>query len=167
MKQEKAAWEKERVLEALAEVRKNILAEASALSGEERARVFLGTWSVMDLLAHLAGWDETNISAAGEVMAGQVPSFYAAHDRDWRAFNAMLVSKYKRADFNELMALVRQSHSRLLEFVEGIPPETFQKDFGVRFHGYKVTIQRLLEAEAKDEIVHLEQIAQFRRSLKE
>jgi hypothetical protein len=167
LKQEKAIRERDRVLATLVEVRQEILAEASALSREERERVFLGTWSAMDLVAHLAGWDDTNISAAREVMAGQVPSFYASHDRDWQTYNAVLVSKYKRAAFDELMAVVRQSHSRLAEFAEGLPPESFNKDFGVRFHGYRVTIQRLLEAEAKDERVHLEQIRQFRRSLQE
>jgi hypothetical protein len=39
--------------------------------------------------------------------------------------------------------------------------QILNKDFGVRFHGYKVTIQRLLEAEAKGEQIHRQQITAF------
>jgi hypothetical protein len=46
----------------------------------------------------------------------------------------------------------------LLDFLAIIPPEKFNKDFGVRFRGYKVTVQRLLEAELEDEKTHLQQI---------
>jgi hypothetical protein len=51
----------------------------------------------------------------------------------------------------------------LLEFLNTIPAENFNKDFGVRFRGYRVTIQRLLEAEQKDEETHLQQIMDFFR----
>jgi hypothetical protein len=34
---------------------------------------------------------------------------------------------------------------------------------GVRFRGYKVMIQRLLEAETEDEQTHLQQIAYFHK----
>ena len=40
------------------------------------------------------------------------------------------------------------------------------KDFGVRFRGYNVTIQRLLEAEQKDEQTHLGQIIAFFKEAK-
>ena len=49
----------------------------------------------------------------------------------------------------------------MIEFLQTIPPEKFNKDFGVRFRGYKVTIQRLLEAEREDEQTHLGQIRDF------
>jgi len=41
--------------------RRKILDAASAPSPEQRDEVFLGIWSVKDLLAHLAGWNVTNI----------------------------------------------------------------------------------------------------------
>jgi hypothetical protein len=35
------------------------------------------------------------------------------------------------------------------------------KDFGRWFHGYKVTVQRLLEAETKGEQIHYKQITDY------
>ena len=154
------------MISALVETRQNILAEASRLSDAQRDRVFLGIWSIKDLLAHLIGWDHTNFEAAKSVLQGKLPSFYEHRDRDWQTYNAMLVKKYRKGSFQELLATLKASHEKLIEFVQTIPPEHFNKDFGVRFRGYKVTIQRLLEAEWKDEQVHLRQIMDFFQTLK-
>lgn len=69
------------------------------------------------------------------------------------------MAKYKRDDFDELLAFVHDSHRQLIEYLETVPPEAFEKDFGVRSgRGTRVTIARLLQAEWKDEKEHLEQI---------
>ena len=60
---------KDELLFGLKAVRESILNEALALPAEARDRVFLGTWSVMDLLAHLAGWDFTNLQAVPDPAA--------------------------------------------------------------------------------------------------
>lgn len=156
-----AQIKKEQLLAKLKEIRASILAEASALSAEKQNKVFLGIWSIKDLLAHLAGWDYTNMEAASYVLAGKLPPFYAHHDRDWAKYNAMLVAKYKRDNIEELIGLVKDSQRELLEYIQTVPLSAFNKDFGVRFRGYKVTIQKLLEAEIKDEQVHCQQILDF------
>ena len=152
---------KEQILGGLIEARQHILRSVKAISNKERDRTFLGIWSIKDLLAHLVGWDHTNVEAIKAVMAGSLPSFYAHHDHDWRKYNSTLVAKYKRDSFRELLGLLNTSHRELIEFLKTIPAEVFNKDFGVRFRGYKVTIQRLLEAEAKDERIHHKQITDF------
>jgi len=157
----KAQVKKEQLLVELRETRNGILKEATALSAEKQGMIFLGIWSVKDLLAHLAGWDYTNLDAVKAVLAGEVPSFYEHHGRDWQTYNAILVAKCKRDSFKELLALVENSQQELIEFLRSVVPESFGKDFGVRFRGYKVTIQRLLEAEIKDEQVHCQQIKDF------
>jgi hypothetical protein len=45
------------------ETRTTILQEASQLPPAARNTIFLGTWTLKDLLAHLAGWDFTNLAA--------------------------------------------------------------------------------------------------------
>ena len=159
----KAQIKKEQLLADLREARANILSEASALPAKKRDHVFLGIWSLKDLLAHLAGWDFTNIEAVRSVMTDNLPSFYEYHDRDWKTYNAILVEKHRQSSFRELLAEVKKSHKKLVEFLETIPPDHFNKDFGVRFRVYKVTIQRLLEAEIKDEQIHCQQITNFFR----
>jgi hypothetical protein len=133
----------------------------------ERRRVFLGSWSLMELLAHLAGWDHANMEAVDAVKAGRLPAFYEFRDHDWRTYNAILVERYGRESFDEMLRELRLSHKKFLETLAAVPERDFSRDFGVRFRGYKVTIQRLVEAETKDERVHLEQVEEFVRGLVE
>lgn len=156
---------KDELLFALKAVREAILAESLPLPAEARERVFLGTWSSMDLLAHLAGWDFTNLQAARDILDGLLPEFYEYHDRDWKTYNAMLVAKYKRDDFAEQIALARDTQGQLLDFLQNLPAEDLKRDTGVRAKGIKVTIARLLQAELEDEKTHFEQVFEFRRSL--
>jgi hypothetical protein len=115
-------------------------------------------------LAHLIGWDFTNLEAAKAVLAGQLSAFYAHHDKDWRTYNAELVKRYNREAFAGLLTAAGESHHQLIDFLKTIPDEAFNKDFGVRFRGYKVTIARLLQAEMEDEIVHQQQLEAFKNT---
>ncbi len=157
----RAQAKKEWIISELQRVRSELLREVATLSRKERDTVFLGIWSVRDMLAHLAGWDYTNIDAIKSVMAGELPSFYEQKDRDWQTYNAMLVKKYGRNTFRELLATLKESQKKLVDQLATIPPEYFNRDFGVRFRGYKVTIQRLLEADIKDVQLHHQQVIDF------
>jgi len=152
---------KDIVISELVEARRKILDVASSLSPAQQDEVFLGVWSVEDLLAHLVGWDFANLEAAQAILIGKVPAFYSHHDRDWQTFNARLVAEYKKDKFADLLASAEDSHQKLTDFLESIPAEEFDKDRGVRFKGYKVTIARLLQVEAKDEEEHYTQIKKF------
>lgn len=157
----KAQAKKERIIGEMQRVRSELLTEVAALSRKERDTVFLGIWSVRDLLAHLAGWDFANLDAAKRIIKGRLPSFYEHKDRDWQTFNAMLVKKYRRNTFREQLATLKRSQQMLIDHLQTIPSEDFNRDFGVRFRGYRVTIQRLLEADIKDVQVHHRQIVDF------
>ena len=161
MTNQKVVIKKEWIIGEMQRVRSELLTEVAALSRKERNTIFLGIWSVRDLLAHLAGWDYANLEAAKNVLAGKLPAFYAHKDHDWQTYNAMLVKKYKRNNFRELYATLRRSQQKLVNYLQTIPPEYFNRDFGVRFRGYRVTIQRLLEADIKDVQIHHQQIVDF------
>ncbi len=152
---------KNEIVTGLMKARKKILDAASSLSPEQQDKVFLGVWSLKDLLAHLAGWDYTNIEAVKDLVAGKLPNFYAYYDRDWKTYNARLVEEYKKDDFAELISSVSKSHETLIDFLKTIPAEEFEKDRAVRFKGYKVTIARLLQVEINDEKIHWSQIKQL------
>jgi hypothetical protein len=152
---------KDQVISERIEARRRILEAASSLPPAQQDEVFLGAWSIMDLLAHLVGWDFANLEAAQTILAGKVPAFYAHHDRDWKTFNARLVAEHKKDNLTLLLASMEDSHQMLIDFLETIPADEFDRDRGVRFRGYKVTIARLLQAEAKDEAEHYTQIKEF------
>ncbi len=157
----KAQAKKEWIINEMQRVRSELLTEVAALSRKERDTVFLGIWSVRELLAHLAGWDYANLDAAKRIIKGRLPSFYEYHDRDWQTYNAMLVKKYRRNTFREIRATLKASQQKLIEYLQTLPPEYFNRDFGVRFRGYRVTVQRLLEADVKDVRIHHRQIVDF------
>jgi hypothetical protein len=155
--------QRDQIVSNLATIRQHILAAISMLSETEADQVFLGAWSVRDLVAHLVGWDVTNLQAVQEIRKGELPAFYRYRDPDWQAYNARLVRNYKRDTLEELLAAVQTSQLQLLDVLQSIPPEDFVRDFRVRFRGYRVTIRRLLEAETKDEETHYQQIVDFFR----
>ncbi|MBN1812184.1 MAG: ClbS/DfsB family four-helix bundle protein [Anaerolineae bacterium] len=149
-----AQAQKDAIIAGLVEARSKILAEVRALPTGEQDRVFLGTWSVKDLLAHLVGWDVTNLEAVGEILAGQKPSFFQYHDPDWQSYNARLVTEHKRDDLAEMVASVEASHHRLIDFLQSVPADEYVK---------KKKIGTLLRAEARDEEEHCRQLRTFRQ----
>ena len=150
--------QKEHILHELHQVRLEIISAVQQLLPAQRSEIFLGTWSVEDCLAHIVGWDYTNIEAAKAIQKGVLPEFYAHRDKDWQGYNAILVNKYKLKDWDELIKSVHTSHQHLSEYFKQLPVEIFFKDWGIRYKGYKVIISRLLQADAKDVQVHLQQI---------
>jgi hypothetical protein len=152
---------KDNIISALTRARRKILKVARTLPPEKQGEVFLGVWSARELLAHLVGWDHTNIAATKSILAGELPEFYAHHDRDWASYNAFLVEKYSVEDYPELLHSVEDSHRALVDLLGTVPADEFEKDRGVRYNRYKVTIARLLEVEAEDEEEHYRQIKEF------
>jgi hypothetical protein len=153
-----AQAEKDEIIRGLVKARKTILDAASLLSPVKRDEVFLGIWSVKDLLAHLAGWDYTNLKAVEEILAGQKPSFWEHYDRNWKSYNARLVEEYKRDDFDELVAVVEESHRTLIDYLHAVPADEYLK---------RRRIASLLRTEAKDEEKHHGQVEAFRQRLSE
>jgi len=157
----RAQVKKEQVIARLGEVRRKIVAVAASLPPNKQNEIFLGVWSVKDLLAHLVGWDFANLAMAQEILAGKLPGFYAYYDHDWRTYNAQLVARYRVDDVADLLSSVQASHEQLIEFLQTVPAGEFGRDKGLRFKGYRVTIAGELEAEIRDEEKHYRQLKEF------
>lgn len=153
--------QKTALLAGLRKVRGDIYTAALQFHPGEETIPFVGIWSLLDLLAHLAGWDIANRLAAREILAGELPSFYGYQGKDWADYNAMLVSQYRVDSVAEMLAVVTQTHHALLADLEALPAKALFADHGVRRGSYRVIISRLLEAERKDEARHLQQIMEF------
>lgn len=152
---------KEAILQGMIVARSSILEQVENLPPEQIGVKYLGSWSVMELLAHLTGWDETNRQAIQSLRDAQLPEFYNHRDPDWRSYNAILVDRYRADDLIGLLGSVKESFGRLIRLVESIDPADFDRDSGVRYRGYRLTIARLLEAETRDEQEHARQLNSF------
>jgi hypothetical protein len=149
------------LLDSLRQVRGEILAAARQFHPGEETVAFVGFWSLLDLLAHLAGRDVTNRKSAQEMLAGTLPSFYNYQSKDWADYNAMLVSQYWVDSLTEMLAAVARTHQELMEYLASLNARDLFSDHGVRRGNYRVIINSLLEAERKDEIQHLRQMVEF------
>lgn len=156
-----AEEKKARALQNLKAARQSVLEAASVVSPESADTVFLGEWSAKDIVAHLTGWDKANADAVRSLLAGELPAFYAHHDRDWRSFNAELVRRYRNENYEAGIRTAMESHRSLCELLESVSAAEYERDRGVRYRGYRVTIARLLEAESSDEQIHARQLRDF------
>lgn len=152
---------KQELIDGLRATRSGILEFVLDLSPEQRDGIFLGEWSVKDLLAHLVGWDITNFQAIQEILAGVYPSFFQFYDKDWRSYNARLVAQYKVEPFEALLTEVQDSHRQLIACLEALPAGDILNIKALRANGRSVTIRNLLKAEAADENQHALQLREF------
>jgi hypothetical protein len=151
----KAQARKDRLIADLTEARRFILDTVSALSPAQQDEVFLGAWSVKDLLAHLVGWDYANLEAIQAVRAGRRPAYWAHYDRDWKTFNAHLVATYRREEMADLLAEIALSHRQLIDAVEAVPAEELYLEQG------QESVAAILRVEVRDEREHGRQIREF------
>ncbi len=158
---EKQTLTKNVLIAKLDAARAKIIDALNALPPGKRDEVYLGEWSAEDLIAHLIGWDYSYLAAAEDLLAGVLPSFYALWDDDWASYNRYLVQQYKKGSWAELLAALRQSHQKLVEHLQTIPQQEFDKDQGVHHDGSPVTIAKLIRAEAQDEREHYRQIKEW------
>ena len=153
---------KDELIKGLIEARNQILDIASGLSPEKQDEIFLGTWSIKDLLAHLVGWDYTNIESIEDIRSGKPLQVLERYDPDWAQYNADLVEKYGEEDFGKLFDVIQWSHQELIQFIEKIPTDEIEKDFGVRApDDSNITVEAVLQFEIDDEGRHLQQILEW------
>jgi hypothetical protein len=152
---------KRELLSGFVEVRRNLLTFSEQIPLDEHDQIFLGIWSIKDLLAHIIGWDHSNLEAVQAVSTGKLPAFYKYIDKDWQTYNAQLVSLYKKGSLADMIEATRVSQRALFNLLTSLPAKDLFHDYGVRFRGYKVTIARLIKADTKDVKAHLEQVKEF------
>jgi uncharacterized damage-inducible protein DinB len=152
---------KRELIDGLVSARRSILNAVSDLPTDQVDQVFLGEWSIKDILAHLVGWDITNRQAVQEILAGVYPEFFQYYDKDWHSYNARLVEANKAEPFSALLTELDVSYRQLIATLESLPANDLVNASARRATGRTVTIRNLLKAEAADERQHALQIREF------
>lgn len=152
---------KAEIIEALVSARQSILAAVDCMTPEQYDFPCIGVWCVKDLLAHLIGWDETNLQAVQQILAGERPQFFQYYDRDWQSYNAALVSRHRRDSIESLRLNAGESHQRLVSFLRSLTAAQVLTEKSSPENGRPVSILTLLRAETKDERVHAAQVRAF------
>lgn len=152
------------LLAQLRRAREEILAAAEEVPPQRRGERFLGEWSLFELVAHLTGWDYTNVEALAAIRAGRLPSFYEAYDPDWASFNANLVRRYRRSSWQETVEAARRSLDSALQAFASLPEEELARDRGLRWRGRRITPAGIMRAAVRDEEEHARQVRAFAAS---
>ncbi|HYO29176.1 MAG TPA: maleylpyruvate isomerase N-terminal domain-containing protein [Thermomicrobiales bacterium] len=77
-----------------------------------------GSWSVRDLIGHVAFWDRHAIESGRSVLAGE-PSAAI----DWQAMNEREAAAAANCSVEDLRGEMEAAHAALLAFVEGAPAD--------------------------------------------
>ncbi len=149
---------KHKLIGGLVTARAAVLEAVRAVPAERAGEVFLGTWSILDLLAHLVGWDFTHLQAVKEILSGRRPVFFQYVDEDWASYNKRLVETYRVDSLAQMLAALGDSHRQLVEYLESLSAREVVMGRVRSESGRSVSVAALLQDEARDEEMHAGQV---------
>lgn len=150
---------KREAIEKLVAVRKKLVELIKSIPVNKWDEVFLGKWSLEDVVAHLIGWDIENAKSVQEILKGKRPGCFDYWDENWVTYNDTLVKRYKKGGKKELLSTMRRSHIAYVRQLENISDELFDKDIGLRWKNYVLTPAVNAEYETQDEEIHTQQVS--------
>jgi uncharacterized damage-inducible protein DinB len=145
------------LIDAFEEQRRLLLDSIRAVPPEMRKEPFVGKWSLHEVVAHLIGWDRTNVSTVDSILAGQLPAFYERFEPNWESFNDDLVAQNDNEDWDELMTALEASQAAALARLRALPPEALTRP-GPVWRTRQVTIAGVIRSATRDEHEHLGQV---------
>jgi hypothetical protein len=141
--------------------RRRIVAASLRVPAGLRDEPFVGVWGLKDLLAHLVGWDRTNLDAIHDFLAGRRPAFYDRYDPGWTAYNAELLGRHRVDDVDALLEALAASQRDVIEALRSLPEPELTRERARSRSGRPLSIAGLLRAAVRDEREHLRQIEAF------
>ena len=88
----------------------------------------MGEWSVKDILAHVSVWEQEALKYLPLILEGGKPPRYADLYGGIDAFNAQMAAGARGRSLSEILKQLDDTHSRLVEYVEGVPGEQFTQE---------------------------------------
>ena len=125
--------------------------------GEAQMReVWLGTWSIKDIVAHISGWHREMGPALERLARGEKPVPPGVSYDDVDAWNAKFAAARKNAPVADVLLEFDKSHEYFMHAAAGVPAERFQAG---------KTAWKLVDGNSAHHYrEHAEQIRDWRRS---
>ncbi len=115
-----------------ARARSELLAALDAVPAARRTELWYGEWSLRDIVAHLAAWQEGCAAALESLARGEpprIPGFDEAAGGE--AFNAARAAEHRHDSWEQVMALLHAARERHEAAVRALPaavdPERYQE----------------------------------------
>jgi hypothetical protein len=153
--------ESDDLVNAFVHGREALLRAALAMPPHMRSTPFVGYWNLLDLLAHLVGWDYTNLNAVAEIKAGRIPDFYRHYDPGWASYNRQLIDRYGSSDWQELLDALGQSQEAVVTVMCTLTPEETTRELSQPGRRRPVSIAAIVRAAIRDEREHARQVRAF------
>ena len=115
---------KQELLEKAEQEYGGLKAAIKGLDEAQMSQVWLGSWGVREILAHMTGWHREMIPALARLGRGEAPYPDGAYD-DFDSWNARFVDARKGRPTAEILREVDASHRELLSAASRLPDEHF------------------------------------------
>lgn len=120
----------------------------------------LDSWTVKDVLAHIAAWDRWELQVMQTMASGETPDFSAVKDID--VFNAAVVNQWQKCTLKEVLDELHAARTAWVDWLQEVSLTTF---FQLRKHRkYDWSFSGCIEVQKKHDSEHGEQIASWREA---
>ena len=132
--------DKPTTLKKLDEEYRNLRALVDDLDAEQLARVWFGTWSVKDIVAHVLGWEREMTAALERLARGERPTPEGVDYSNADAWNAKFSLAMAPISPQSVLAIWQQVHANYARAAQAVPDDRYgERD------GRPQTVNRLLE----------------------
>jgi hypothetical protein len=121
-----AAMSKEELLNEAAREYKALHEVLQGLNETQMTEVWLGTWSVRDIVAHIAGWHQEMGPALERLARGERPIREGVSYDDVDAWNARFVDARRNTAVADVLLELDKTHESFLRAAAAVPTERFQ-----------------------------------------
>ena len=96
------------------------------LNEEQMAEVWLGTWSVKEIVAHVSGWHRELLPVLERLARGERPVPASVSYDDVDAWNARFAGAAKDREITDLLLDLDRAHEDFMRVADRIPAARFQ-----------------------------------------
>lgn len=96
------------------------------LNEEQMTEVWLGTWSVKDVVAHISGWHREMGPALERIARGERPLLEGTSYDDVDAWNAKFAAARRDTSVADVLLEFDKSHEYFMHVAANVPDERFQ-----------------------------------------
>ena len=135
----------------------------SVLAGIDPKTGIYPEWSIQELLAHLAGWDDATIQALQALEKGNEPPLLAMRGIDF--YNAQTVAERAELSYDQIVKEWELIREQLVSLLNEMPEELIQKRI-VTPWGDIMSVDSLIQIMIDHEEEHAEVVEEVHEELK-
>jgi uncharacterized damage-inducible protein DinB len=103
-----------------------------------------GYWSVKDIIAHLASYEQVLIDILTSFTGGGSTPALNAYLEQGDQFNDLEVDKRKDQTMQDVLAELKDAHAQTMSLIVNIPPETLRQTGTIPWYGADYSLDDLL-----------------------